>query len=304
MLMFLPPFLRGLIAATFLALNTLVMAVPLLLITMVRFLIPFSACQNICTQLGMHIGELWMSVNSAWMKLTQGMTWSVEGLEGLERDSWYFALGNHQSTADIFIAQHLLNGRTPMLKFFLKQELIWVPVIGFCWWALDFPFMKRYDARYLKKHPEKRGKDFESTKKSCAKFQQRPVAIMNYVEGTRLSSDKAKNSPYQYLLKPKSGGLGFALCAMGDSIKKFLTITIFYPNHSQPTSWEFLTGKVDHVCIRIETKAIPEEFFNRDYQNDAEFKRGFQQWLSSHWQGVDKIMAELHQISRNKGWSK
>jgi 1-acyl-sn-glycerol-3-phosphate acyltransferase len=41
------------------------------------------------------------------------------------------------------VLQRIFHGRIPFLKFFLKQELIWVPVIGLAWWALDFPFMKR-----------------------------------------------------------------------------------------------------------------------------------------------------------------
>ncbi len=305
MLMFLPSFLRGFIASLLLVTNTLVMALPLLVITVLRFVVPISAWQNLCIKMGMHIGELWISINSVWMTLTQGMEWSVEGVDDLHRDNWYFAVGNHQSAADIFITQHLLNGRTPMLKFFLKQELIWVPVIGLCWWALDFPFMKRYDASYLKKNPHKRGKDFESTKKSCEKFKQRPVAIMNYVEGTRLSpaKKKAQKSPFKYVLKPKAGGLGFALSAMGSTIEELLMISIFYPNHTQPTSWDFLSGKVNHVCIKVETTKIPSEFINRDYQNDAEYNRLFQQWHSTHWEGLDATMSELHELSKQKGWS-
>jgi 1-acyl-sn-glycerol-3-phosphate acyltransferase len=305
MLMFLPPFFRGVIAGCLLVLNTLLMAMPLLVVTLLRFLMPVPVWQNFCIKLGMHIGEMWMTLNSVWMQMTQGMNWSVEGLEGLDRDSWYFALGNHQSVADIFIAQHLLNGRIPMLKFFLKQELIWVPVIGLCWWALDFPFMKRYDARYLKKHPKKRGKDFQSTQKSCQKFKQRPVAIMNYVEGTRLSAEKmqAQKSPYNYLLKPKAGGLGFALSAMGGMIDELLSISIFYPNHSQPSAWDFLCGRVDNICVKIEVKPIPADFLHRNYQSDPEYKRSFQSWLSSHWDDMDNSMAELHQLSKDNSWS-
>ena len=305
MLMFLPPFIRGLIALFFVVINTLLVSVPLLLITLLRFIVPIAAWQNLCIKMGIHIGEFWMSVNSWWMKLTQNMEWSVEGLDDLNPNSWYFALGNHQSVADIFIAQHLLNGRIPMLKFFLKQELIWIPVIGLCWWALDFPFMKRYSASYLKKNPHKRGKDFESTKKSCEKFKQRPVAIMNYVEGTRLSPQKmkAQKSPFNYLLKPKAGGLGFALSAMDGTIEDLLSIAIFYPNHEQPTAWDFFSGKVDHVCIKVSTTKIPQDFLHRDYQNDAEYKRSFQQWLTKYWEGLDQSMSELHQLSKDKNWS-
>ncbi len=189
MLNFLPAPLLALFTYTLLVVNTLVFAVPLIACTLIRCLLPLSFWQIFWTKAAIGFAECWMSVNGLWMKMTQGMDWHVQGLENLSRDQWYFVIGNHQSAADIFIAQYLLNKRTPMLKFFLKQELIYVPIIGLCWWALDFPFMKRYTPSYLKKHPEKRGKDFESTRKACEKFKHSPVAVMNYVEGTRFSKE-------------------------------------------------------------------------------------------------------------------
>ena len=67
----------------------------------------------------------------------------MEGLGSLRPDSWYLVNCNHRSWVDIFVLQRVLNRRIPLLKFFLKRELIWVPVIGLAWWALDFPFMQR-----------------------------------------------------------------------------------------------------------------------------------------------------------------
>ena len=108
-----------------------------------------------------------MWCNNGWMRLTQKLDWQVEGLAGLERRNWYLLIANHQSWADIFVLQYLFGRRIPMPKFFLKQELIWVPLIGLCWWALDFPFMKRHSKEYLARHPEKRGSDFETTRRAC-----------------------------------------------------------------------------------------------------------------------------------------
>ncbi|MDO6806945.1 1-acyl-sn-glycerol-3-phosphate acyltransferase, partial [Wenyingzhuangia sp. 1_MG-2023] len=68
----------------------------------------------------------WISGNSLWMKLTQAMDWHIERPSQLDSDGWYFVVSNHQSWVDILVLQHCLNGRIPLLKFFLKQELIWV----------------------------------------------------------------------------------------------------------------------------------------------------------------------------------
>ncbi len=53
---------------------------------------------------------------------------------------------NHRSWVDILVLQSIFNRRIPFLKFFLKRQLIWVPLLGLAWWALDFPFMRRYSS--------------------------------------------------------------------------------------------------------------------------------------------------------------
>ena len=56
----------------------------------------------------------------------------------------YLVLANHQSWVDILVLQKVFNRRIPLLRFFLKRQLFWVPLLGLAWWALDFPFMGRY----------------------------------------------------------------------------------------------------------------------------------------------------------------
>ena len=133
MLSFLPPLLRGIIASLILIINTLVLAPLLICVSLLRFVLPIKTVQIRCTIIAIGIAELWISVNSGWMWLTQKMQWDVQGIETLDKQHWYLVTSNHQSWSDIVILQHLLNRKIPMLKFFLKQQLIWVPVIGLCW---------------------------------------------------------------------------------------------------------------------------------------------------------------------------
>ena len=305
MLSFLPAPLKAILACLILAADTLFHAPFLFLVTLLRLLIPLKVWRTFCTRVAIMIAESWISVNSFWMWLTQPLQWDVSGVEALDKEHWYFVSSNHQSWADILILQHLLNRRIPMLKFFLKQELIWVPVIGLCWWALDFPFMKRYSKEYLEKHPEKRGKDFESTQKSCEKFQYTPVAVFNFLEGTRFTPAKhaAQNSPYRGLLKPKAGGMGFVMGAMGQRMNCLLDITIHYPNGEQPGFWDFLSGRVNNVIVRVEQKEIPAEFLGRNYSDDEEFRLGFQEWVSELWQTKEQTLQQLQMLSAEKGWS-
>lgn len=219
--------------------------------------------------------------------MTRRITWEVTGIDNLSKKSWYLVIANHQSWTDIVVLQKVLTGKIPFLKFFLKKELIWVPVLGLAWWALDFPFMRRYTQSFLIKHPHLKGKDIEITKKACAKFKDMPVSIMNFVEGTRYTTQKheQQESPFKNLLKPKSGGIGFVLSTMGDIITSILDVTIVYPEGNM-SFWDFLCGRVHTIKVHVEEIEITDKF-KGDYVDDPFFKNSFQQWLNSLWQEKD-----------------
>ena len=297
MLSFLPSWLKGIIAVTLLSLNTLLLVPALMVVSLFRFLLPITSWQHDCTRFAIRIAELWMTLNSGWMRLTQKLDWHVEGVDQLDMQHWYLVTSNHQSWADIFILQHLLNRKIPMMKFFLKQQLIWVPVIGLAWWALDFPFMKRYSKQYLEKHPDKRGTDLKSTRHACEKFKHAPVTIFNFLEGTRFTAEKHQNqnSPYRHLLKPRAGGLAFVLGAMDSKLNCLVDITIAYPDKHQPSTWDFLSGQVDHAIIQIAQREIPQAFFNKNYAEDDDFRFAFQKWISNLWEEKDRRLEHLYQ---------
>lgn len=286
MLTFLPAPVRGVIASLLLAINTVFWCV-LLYIPALLKLIPIHGWRVLCTRVIIVISECWVACNSGWMRLTQRTQWDVEGLDDLKREGWYLVLCNHQSWVDIFAMQHVLNRRIPFLKFFLKKELIWVPVIGLAWWGLDFPFMKRYSPEYLARHPEKRGKDMETTRRACAKFRTTPVSVMNFIEGTRYSRAKhdRQKSPYRHLLRPKAGGVAFVLDAMGDALHETLDVTIAYPD-GRPTLWEFLCGKVTRITMRVERRPIPEPLRRPD-DLDSSHRGQVKLWLDELWRAKD-----------------
>ena len=193
---------------------------------------PLAGPRRALSRLLIVIAESWIHVNSAVFALLARTEWDVRGLDGLSYTRSYLVLCNHQSWVDIPVLQKVLTGRIPFLRFFLKSQLIWVPFLGIAWWALDFPFMKRYTRQQLEKRPELRGTDIIATRKACAKFRDMPVSVMNFVEGTRFTGRKhaAQQSPYTHLLKPKSGGVAFVLDAMGDALHAVVDVTLRYPD--------------------------------------------------------------------------
>jgi 1-acyl-sn-glycerol-3-phosphate acyltransferase len=189
---------------------------------------------------------------------------------------------------DIPVLQQVFNRRIPFLKFFLKSQLIWVPVLGLAWWALDFPFMKRYSREQLEKHPEWRGKDVEATRKACEKYRELPVSVMNFVEGTRFTEAKhdRQKSPYRHLLHPRAGGIAFVLDAMGDMLHAVVDVTVFYPC-GRPGVLDLLAGRVRRVEVSVRTIPIPPELLGGNYENDEAFRRRFQDWLNDLWASKD-----------------
>jgi 1-acyl-sn-glycerol-3-phosphate acyltransferase len=288
MLNFLPSYLLGAIAGLLLSVNVLVWVSILFVFTIPKFLLPIPSLHRVLNRILHWIGENWIACNSGWMRLTQKTQWDVQGLEGLNYNGWYLVVSNHQSWVDIFVMQHLLNRRIPLLKFFIKRELIKVPLMGFAWWALDYPFLYRHSSEYLEKHPEQKGKDFEATRRACEKFATIPTSVMNFLEGTRFTKEKhaRQKSEYQFLLRPKSGGLALALNVLGDKFNSLLDITIVYPDGT-PTFGEFLCGKVKRIIVRMKTIEIPQQLLHGDYEGDPSFRDAMHKWVQQLWREKD-----------------
>jgi len=294
MLNFLPSPLVGLVATLLLLLNIVFWVPILLFFSILKLIIPLKKMRLLIDPLLLRIAEAWIAGNSGWMRLTQRIKWDVQGIEGLNYRSWYLVNSNHQSWVDILVLQHLFNRRIPLLKFFLKQQLVWVPIMGLAWWALDFPFMRRHSEEYLKTHPEMRGKDQATTRKACEKFALIPTSVMNFLEGTRFTPAKhqRQRSPYKHLLKPKAGGLALALNAMGDKFQAILDVTIVYPGGA-PDFWNFLCGKLRHVIVRVRSLPIPQKLAQADYAGDPAVREAYQKWVHQLWLEKDTQIEAL-----------
>ena len=281
-------FLKGVLSALLLAINTLFWFFPLMALALLKVVIPVAFIRTPINQILDAFATAWISVNGFCQRLVGKSHLVISGGGKLELKGYYMVTANHQSWVDILILQRVFNRQIPFIKFFLKQQLIWVPFIGLAWWALDFPFMKRYSREQLAKQPHLKGKDIQVTRKACEKFRHAPVAIMNFLEGTRFTSAKhaEQESPYHALLKPKAGGLSFALTAMGGRLEQLLDVTIVYPE-GVPSLWDYLCGRVAQVKVHIRLLPIGDELLG-DYQQDEEYRLLFQQWVNELWREKDQ----------------
>ena len=293
MLYFLPPALKGILSLLLYTLNTIILTIPLLILALSKFLIPIRSVVIFLDKSLISIATLWIGINSFNTKLFCRIEWDIRGLEQLEKKEWYLVLSNHQSWVDILALQTTLNQKIPMLKFFLKKELIYIPFLGLAWWALDFPFMKRYSKQQIINNPRLKGKDLESTRKACEKFKHTPVSIMNFVEGTRFTDQKKRrqNNHFHHLLAPKAGGIAFVLNSMGDYLHKIIDVTIVYPDKI-PSFWEYISGGVHKIIIDFNVIPLPD-FKGNDYFNDAACQNNFFIWLNTLWKNKDRKIDAL-----------
>jgi len=235
------------------------------------------------------LASTWVALNNAWIAAVRpDARWDVQGVEDLHPRGWYLVSSNHQSWVDILVLQRVFHGHIPFLKFFLKQELIWVPVIGWAWWALDFPFMKRGRG-----HGARRS-DLQTTREACEKFKRIPTSVINFVEGTRFTPAKhtQQASPYRHLLKPKIGGLGIALATMGEQFEALLDVSIVYP-HGTPRFWDLLCGSVDAVIVRVQQREIPPGVLGSDPIGDKPYRMRINAWVDQQWAEKDRLIDEL-----------
>ena len=291
--------LRGLSVIVLLLLNTLLLIGPLLLIALGKFILPGKALKTLGSRGVMAVAESWAELNKLIFAALLPTQWDIRGSAELRQSTSYLVISNHQSWVDIPALVQAFNRKTPYFKFFLKQQLIWVPLLGLAFWALDYPFMRRYSKAFLAKHPQLQGQDLAITKRACEKFRDLPVTVVNYLEGTRFTPAKhaEQGSPYRHLLKPKAGGVAFVLAALGEDLDKVLDVTVVYPGVRTPGFWALISGQVSEVIVDIQTRELDPALCQGDYENDPQFRQLMQDWVTRLWQEKDARIAQLREAS-------
>ncbi|HEY2773151.1 MAG TPA: acyltransferase [Candidatus Binatia bacterium] len=299
----LPRSVVGLLLLAGITTSTIVHGFPIFALAVVKFAVPNQKWRHWWTTPLVFVAETWIRINNAMISLALPTRFDFRGLDDprLRRDGRYLVASNHQTWSDILILQRLLIRDIPFLRFFIKAELIYLPVLGFAWWALDMPFMKRYSPAFLEKNPHLRGQDLETTRRACDRFRVGPVSIMNFVEGTRFSPEKRDKygSPYRHLLKPKAGGMAAVLDAFSGDLDTLVDVTIAY---SKPgvDFWDFLTGRVARIVAEVRVEEIPEDVRRGDYSNDDVYRERVQAWVRELWERkdarVEALMAEAQAL--------
>src|SRR5438270_1701528 len=291
--------LRGTATIILLLLNLMFWGTAVVLLGIVKFVVHMTAPRS-----GMRtrvilalsgLAERWVAVNDRIFDRMLPTQWDVEGpVRDIEPDGRYLIISNHVSWVDIFVIFRVFHRRTAFIRFFLKRQLIWFPIVGQAVWALEFPFMRRYSAEYLLQHPEKRGRDLETTRRACQRYRHIPVAMLTFLEGTRFSEEKRadQESPYQHLLRPRVGAIAFVLASLGDQLDGVFDVTLAYPGR-EVTFWQFVSGRVSKIVVRVRPVDVPAEFFAAAINEPGAARDRCKYWIDSIWREKDRLLSSL-----------
>ncbi|HLJ74808.1 MAG TPA: acetyltransferase [Thermoanaerobaculia bacterium] len=230
------------------------------------------------------LAERWVGVNDRVFDRMQPTRWDAAGpFDEIRHDGRYLIIANHVSWVDIFALFRVFHRRAPFIRFFLKHQLIWFPIVGQAVWGLEFPFLRR--------RPEHRQKDFETARRAAQRYRHVPVAIATFLEGTRFSEEKRddQDSPYAHLLRPRTGAIAFVLATLGDQLDGMYDVTLAYPR-GNVTLWEFLSGRVERIVIRARRLEVPPEFFAAAITEPGPARDRFKDWIDSIWREKDSLL--------------
>ncbi|WP_268407521.1 acetyltransferase [Alteromonas sp. a30] len=266
----------------------------ILVFTLLKLILPFSTAQKyINSILDWCVGAYGISA-VFWVNLFNNPTWDYQMKGEPSKDNWYLLTSNHISYLDIILILNWSYYHIPSPKFFIKKELLFMPLVGQACWALDMPFMSRYNRRQVAKNPQLKNKDIETTRKHCEKFKFRPTTVINFVEGTRFTKAKQakRNTQFKHLLSPKAGGIAFTLASMGELFTHTIDVTLQYPDNPGHVMIDMLRGQLKRIVIHVELVPIDKQLIG-DYYNDQTFKSRFQEKLNAHWIKKDNKLEKL-----------
>jgi 1-acyl-sn-glycerol-3-phosphate acyltransferase len=292
--------IRGAITIVLLTLNALFWGGCIVLLGVVKFAIQITAPRSRArTRVILMLAWLatrWVAGCDFIFDLMLPTEWEISGIgDEVRPDGHYLIISNHVSWVDIFALFRAFHGRAAFIRFFLKSQLFWAPIIGQACWALEFPFMRRHTPEYLEKHPEKRGADLATTRKACQRYRNFPVAMLNFVEGTRFTKAKhdEQQSPFRHLLRPRAGGISFVLAALGDQLDAMYDVTLAYPPDREVTMWQFVSGRVPKIIIRARRVNPPAQFFDSSVTIPGPAREELRAWMDGLWMKKDEELAKL-----------
>jgi len=161
-------------------------------------------------------------------------------------------------------------------------------------WFLDYPCVRRYSRDAIAANPALREHDRNAVRAACDHFKRAPTSVLNFLEGTRFTSEKhsAQESPYQHLLMPKIGGIQQVLAALGDRAVCVVDVTIVYPDEV-PGFWDYLCGRSEPAIVDVQTRQLPSLESTDDPGIEDAGRALVRDWADDLWLHKDAHIMQL-----------
>ncbi|TNF88936.1 MAG: acyltransferase [Gammaproteobacteria bacterium] len=294
--------LTGILSTALVVSNLIINSIPLFLMTLLRVIVRVLGLKQVESRVARWMDlviDSWVVINRFTFR-TLGLARievSWEGNTDLAKDRWYLVVSNHQSWTDIFMLQTQLYDALPPLKFFTKRQLLYIPIFGQAMWALDFPYVRRMSRAQIEANPALLEVDRQAILTACEKFKNHPTTALNFLEGTRFTTEKygAQDAPrFQHLLNPKSGGVTQVLAALSDRLDKLVDVTINYPE-GVPSFWEFMQGRCSRVTMHIQNLSVPASI--TDASDEEARRAAVSEWVEALWQAKDARLDRTREVA-------
>lgn len=280
----------GVFSLTVVSVTTVLVCIPLYVMGVVRLVVPNRAVKQWLAHPMDSIIDVWVSVFRWLIQTFNLIKIEIEMPAGLaDRNRWQVIVCNHQSWVDIIILQTSFRDVVPVLKFFTKRELIWVPFVGVAMWFLGFPYVYRAKTGAKQLSDAQREQNDAVLRREGRRFLDKPVAVINFVEGTRFSRTKrdSSGSPFQNLLKPRRGGLRRTLLVLDSRVQHILNSTITYPG-KPPGFWQLLSGQTTTALLSV-----------TESTNPGTDESQLTEWLNEEWTKKDRLISSyVERLSR------
>ena len=224
-------------------------------------LLPFS--RRAFRKVNREVADWWWGMCVILSRRIYGIHLELYGDEVPMREN-AVVLANHQQMPDITFLMILARSRDRLgdLKWFVKDQLKWVPGVGWGMVFLDCVFVKRdwtADAASIEQTFSRILRD------------QVPLWLVTFPEGTRLKPNKltasqdyaAKNGlpTLQHVLLPRTKGFVASVAGLRKHLDAVYDVTIAYEK-GVPTLWQYVKGlaPVAHLHLhRVPMDELPEE---------------------------------------------
>ena len=110
-----------------------------------------------------------------------------------------------------------------------------------------------------------------------------PIQVPPHPQWPSLGPEETGIS-FENLLKPKVGGIGVVLYALGDKLQSMIDVTIVYPKKGEkdytPTFWQLVTGQIPKIVIRARELEIPRHLLGRNFRTDRDIRKELEEFIN------------------------